>query len=412
MRRVDGLAPRPGWERTVRDEGLTYALTERPDGRRFSYWNETAAYVFSPDEVAELESVTDELHRMCAEAARYLATGALGTLGLSEAAFELAQHSLRLREPSIYGRFDLAWDGTGPPKMLELNGDTPTGLVEGAICQWSRMEALFPGLGEDHPEFDQLNGLWPMLVDRWRQRLPYSVTKTLHVAYTREEESGEDAANAAVLANTAVEAGYRAVLLPVEDVRYDTRSRGWVHATGDVDHPVVVGPIEEIFALHPWEHMVDDGPGAFVLEDPTLMHHWYEPAWKMFQSNKLLLVALWRCFPGHENLLAAHPDGPGELREWVRKPVFGREGDGIELHARDLRIRSEHPHDSPLDVWQAYTPVRNFPGSDGAPNHPVIGSWVVGEAGAAGIGIRESDGPLTDYYCRFVPNVIDKKGLL
>ena len=37
---------------------------------------------------------------------------------------------------------------------------------------------------------------------------------------------------------------------------------------------------------------------------------------------------------------------------------------------------------------------------------------MVGEAGAAGIGIRESDGPLTDYYCRFVPNVIDKKGLL
>ena len=74
MRRIDGLAPRPGWERTVRAEGLTYARTERPDGRSFSYWNETAAYVFSPDEVDELESVTDELHRMCAEAARYLAT--------------------------------------------------------------------------------------------------------------------------------------------------------------------------------------------------------------------------------------------------------------------------------------------------------------------------------------------------
>ena len=94
-------------------------------------------------------------------------------------------------------------------------------------------------------------------------------------------------------------------------------------------------------------------PAAFVLDDPTLMHHWYEPPWKMFQSNKLLLVALWRCFPGHENLLAAHPDGPGGLQEWVRKPVFGREGDGIEMHARGVRIRAEHPHSSPLDVWQA-----------------------------------------------------------
>ncbi|MFW6187310.1 MAG: glutathionylspermidine synthase family protein, partial [Actinomycetota bacterium] len=233
-----------------------------------------------------------------------------------------------------------------------------------------------------------------------------------HVAYTREEESGEDAANAAVLANTAVEAGYRAVLLPVEDVRFDTRSRSWVHATGDVDSPAVVGPIEEIFALHPWENLVDDGPGAFVLEDPTLMHHWYEPAWKMFCSNKLLLVALWRCFPGHENLLPAYADGPGDLAEWVRKPVFGREGDGIEISARNVQVRSADPHPSPLEVWQAYTPIRNFPGSDGAPNHPVVGSWVVGEDGAAGIGIRESDGPLTDYWCRFVPNIIDKEGTL
>ena len=412
MRRIDGLVPRPDWERIVRDEGLTYALTERPDGRRFSYWNETAAYVLSPAEVEELESTTDELHRMCAEAARYLATGALGTLGLSQDAFELAQHSLRLREPSIYGRFDLAWDGTGPAKMLELNGDTPTGLVEGAICQWSRVEAMFPGLGGEHAPFDQLNGLWPMLVERWRQRLPFSASKTLHVAYTREEESGEDAANAAVLANTAVEAGYRAVLLPVEDVRFDTRSGSWVHATGDVDSPAVVGPIEEIFALHPWENLVDDGPGAFVLEDPTLMHHWYEPAWNMFCSNKLLLVALWRCFPGHENLLPAYADGPGDLAEWVRKPVFGREGDGIEISARNVQVRSADPHPSPLEVWQAYTPIRNFPGSDGAPNHPVVGSWVVGEDGAAGIGIRESDGPLTDYWCRFVPNIIDKEGTL
>lgn len=412
MRRIDGLPPRPGWERIVHDEGLTYAFTERPDGTRFSYWHETAAYVLSPDEVDELESTTDELYRMTLEAARYMATGALGTLGLSEAAFELARHSLSLREPSVYGRFDLAWDGTGPAKMLEFNGDTPTGLVEGAVCQWSRVEALHPGLGEDHPAFDQLNGLWPMLVQRWRQRLPSSASKVLHVAYTREEESGEDAANAAVLAATAAEAGYRTVLLPVEDVRFDTRSNHWVHASGDVDDPAVVSGIEELFALHPWEVMVDDDPGSFVLHDPLLMHHWYEPAWKMFCSTKLLLVALWRCFPDHPHLLPAYVDGPNGLAEWVRKPIFGREGDGIEIRARDVHVRSPRPHPSPMDVWQGYVPLRNFPGPDGAPNHPVVGSWVVGDDGAAGIGIRESDGPLTDYWCRFVPNIIDKKGLL
>lgn len=116
--------------------------------------------------------------------------------------------------------------------------------------------------------------------------------------------------------------------------------------------------------------------------------------------------------PGPPHLLSAYVDGPQSLTEWVRKPIFGREGDGIEIRARDVHVRSPQPHPSPMDVWQGYVPLRNFPGADGAPNHPVVGSWVVGDDGAAGIGIRESDGPLTDYWCRFVPNIIDKKGLL
>lgn len=31
-------------------------------------------------------------------------------------------------QPSLYSRLDLAWDGTGEPKLLENNADTPTSL--------------------------------------------------------------------------------------------------------------------------------------------------------------------------------------------------------------------------------------------------------------------------------------------
>ena len=37
---------------------------------------------------------------------------------------------------SIYGRFDLAFDGVDPPKLLEYNADTPTALLEAAVVQW------------------------------------------------------------------------------------------------------------------------------------------------------------------------------------------------------------------------------------------------------------------------------------
>ena len=36
------------------------------------------------------------------------------------------------KKTDLMGRFDLAWDGNGPPKLLEYNADTPSVLVESA----------------------------------------------------------------------------------------------------------------------------------------------------------------------------------------------------------------------------------------------------------------------------------------
>jgi glutathionylspermidine synthase len=38
---------------------------------------------------------------------------------------------------------------------------------------------------------------------------------------------------------------------------------------------------------------------------------------------------------------------------------------------------------------------------------PVLGSWYVTDQGAAGIGVRESDGPITGNLSRFVPHFFD-----
>ena len=36
------------------------------------------------------------------------------------------------KKTDLMGRFDLAWDGNFPPKLLEYNADTPSVLVESA----------------------------------------------------------------------------------------------------------------------------------------------------------------------------------------------------------------------------------------------------------------------------------------
>ena len=44
--------------------------------------------------------------------------------------------SWKRRDASLYGRFDLRYDGQGPAKLLEYNADTPTSLFETAVFQW------------------------------------------------------------------------------------------------------------------------------------------------------------------------------------------------------------------------------------------------------------------------------------
>jgi glutathionylspermidine synthase len=66
------------------------------------------------------------------------------------ALWPIIRKSWKERNPDLMGRFDLAWDGTGPPKMLEYNADTPSVLVESGKSQLSWKE-------EVHPEHGQCN---------------------------------------------------------------------------------------------------------------------------------------------------------------------------------------------------------------------------------------------------------------
>ena len=147
MRR-ESVPPRPDWDATIRAQGLVYVDTELPDGGIMSYWDETAAYAFDLDEVLRLEAATEELHRMSVAAAEHVvAKRRYAEFGIPAWAADAVARSLREAPPTLYGRFDLAYDGSWPPKMLEYNADTPTALVEASIIQWYWLEQTRPGAG-------------------------------------------------------------------------------------------------------------------------------------------------------------------------------------------------------------------------------------------------------------------------
>ncbi|MEU7385430.1 glutathionylspermidine synthase family protein [Streptomyces tanashiensis] len=388
------IEPRPGWQETVEEQGLVYPLTRHPDGSLRPYWDESAYYSFSLPEVEALEEVVEELHAMClAAAAHIVEKDRFAELGITDRKLAgLVAESWRRRDelPSLYGRFDLRYDGTGPAKMLEYNADTPTSLVEAASPQWFWMEERFPGA-------DQWNSLHERLVDAWKRQAPLLPPGPVHFAHSDGDELGEDLMTVAYLRETAQQAGLDTEALSVERIGWDRLSRRFVDDR--------LRFIRSCFKLYPWEWLTTDRFGRYVLDTldnggGTGTTCWIEPAWKMLLSNKALLAILWELNPGHPNLLPAYLDGPRELASttgWVAKPLLGREGAGVTLHEAGTE---PFVRDGEACCYQGLAPLPDFDG-----NRVVLGAWVV-EGEAAGLGIRESAGLVTDEYARFLPHVI------
>ena len=127
------IKPRPDWRDKVVEQGLVFPMTDMPDGTERPYWNESAWYEVTMDEVLHLERVTEELYEMCKHAASVMVTRfSDAQLGLASGTLSIVEQSLKREDLSVYARFDLAWNGV-EPKMLEINGDTPTGLYRPPI---------------------------------------------------------------------------------------------------------------------------------------------------------------------------------------------------------------------------------------------------------------------------------------
>ncbi|OZV77264.1 glutathionylspermidine synthase [Micromonospora echinospora] len=384
MRR-ETRTPRPDWQTTIREQGLVYAETELPDGELMSYWDESAAYAFDLAEVLRLEEATEELHRMSVAAAEHVvARNRYADFGIPAWAAEAVARSLRERPPSLYGRFDLWYDGSWPPKLLEYNADTPTSLVEAGIIQWYWLE-------QTRPDLDQWNSLHERLVAAWHRIGRVLHDPTVHVFWSREEDSGEDQMTAGYLAECARQAGLKAELMPIQEIGWDGR-----RFVDRFDRPVTT-----CFKLYPWEWMVAEPYGRLALE-PGTPTTWIEPAWKLLLSNKALLAVLWELYPGHELLLPAFLDSPRGMSEYVVKPLLGREGGSVRIVTADgAEISNPGIYGEEGWCYQEFRALPEFAG-----NRVVLGSWIV-DGESAGAGIRESASLITDGYARFLPHYID-----
>ncbi len=356
------IDPRPDWKEKVEKLGFRFHTAES------LYWDESICYKFTAAEIDALEAATNELQRICLEAVQHVIDKNLfSSLHIPEACVPLIKNSWEREDLSLYGRFDLRYDGASPPKMYEYNADTPTSLLEASVIQWHWLEDTFP-------RHDQFNSIHEKLIARWKEA---GIAGTVHFACVRDHI--EDFATTVYMEDTAVQAGLQTKRLFMDEI-------GW---NGRYFTDLEEQRINTLFKLYPWEWLIDEEFSPHLTGEPWRVA---EPAWKMVLSNKAILPLLWEMFPGHPNLLPAYTTPEPLGGNYVKKPVLGREGANITMVANGREITTPGDYGDGDFIYQALTLP---PAMNGF--YPVIGSWIARDE-AAGIGIRESNAlPVTKH---------------
>ena len=393
MRRLT-VTPRSDWQKRVERVGLTYHTLA--DGT--PYWDEGAYWELTAGEIDRLEAATAEVQRLALAAGDVILNqDRLAQMGIPAAAGPAIRAAWNSEPPALYGRLDLAYDGT-TIKLLEYNADTPTGLVEAAVAQWYWLQ-------ECYPDADQFNSLHEKLIAKWKDLKDYVSSPV----YFADAGSEEDRMTVSYLRDTAQQGGLHTRHIAMHEIGWDAKHSHFV----DLDNHAMT----TLFKLYPWEWLLKEPFGEQALstlppsaalqewgprKDRRLWGSmlWIEPIWKMLWSNKALVAILWELNPGHELLLPAYLDGPRELTSYVRKPILGREGSGIAVVRDGIAVEGGLTGENAQGyVYQALAPMAIAAG-----NTAVFGSWLV-DGEPAGMGIRESTGLVTNNTSRFVPHL-------
>ena len=376
---------RPNWRERADEHGFRFHTIA---GER--YWDERAYYAFTLQEIErDIEAPTGELDQMCRELVARAVDDErmLKVLRIPERFWTFIAASWKRSDPSLYGRFDLSYDGQGPAKLLEYNADTPTSLYETGVFQWVWLEDAIAN-NTVPKDADQYNSLHERLIEGWKE-----IGKGGHLHLAGAIDDPEDGGTIAYMEDTARQAGLATTVLAMDSIGRTPKG-----AFVDLDNK----PIELMFKLYPWEWMFREQFGASLAGAPT---RWLEPPWKAILSNKGILPLLWAMYPRHPNLLPAYFEDDEKAKElgdsYVRKPLYSREGSNVTIMVEGQAVdQDQGPYGEEGFIRQAVATLPRY-----QDNYAAIGSWIA--AGKpCGLSVREDVSPITKNTSRFLPHAI------
>lgn len=379
-------SPRSDWMSQA--DRLGYHYYKNVDGS-FA-WREDIRYEFNTSSLTLIQRVTEALHQLCLEvvADAIRRSGGLDEFHIPQPMQEVVRDSWRRQDPFLIGRFDLAWC-KGQLKLIEYNADTPATLPESTRMQtaWHQQR----GQPHTHAPLDVQK-----LIERLRKlRQAGRINQIIHIV--PYPDNVEDITHAVYYKQWVQQAGLDTVHCELKDL--DITHQGQLLHRGRI--------VRSMIRMYPWELMFRDS-GARHLQNCGCT--FLNPPWTALLSNKALLPALWKRYPGHPNLLAAgySPEDVTSLRPgpYVEKPLHARGGENVRiLQGNKVICAQDGTYGAYPKIYQEFADHR----IDGVTAS--IGAWVIGDR-FSGLTMRESHDPIVRHTSPIVPHVIRKTRIL
>ncbi|EMF9851162.1 glutathionylspermidine synthase family protein [Campylobacter upsaliensis] len=249
----------------------------------------------------------------------------------------------------LYGRFDFAGGLDGKPiKLIEFNADTPTSLFESAILQWATLKQ------NNLDEHLQFNSIYESLIDNFKRLITLDESveefeehyRGWKILFSSVAGNKEEELTTKLLAHIAKDAGFECDFSYVDEVEFGEEG---IFKNG-VNY-------EYWFKLIPWEEIaIEEGELAMLLTQ--IMRNQkaiiLNPAYTLLFQSKGILKILWELYPNHPLLLESSYE-PLQGKDFVKKPMFGREGANISIIKDDVKLQENiGPYGNNKMIYQQY----------------------------------------------------------
>ncbi|EAL4539520.1 glutathionylspermidine synthase family protein [Campylobacter upsaliensis] len=249
----------------------------------------------------------------------------------------------------LYGRFDFAGGLDGKPiKLIEFNADTPTSLFESAILQWAMLKQ------NNLDEHLQFNSIYESLMDNFKRLITLDESveefeehyRSWKILFSSVAGNKEEELTTKLLAHIAKDAGFECDFAYVDEVEFGEEG---IFKNG-INY-------EYWFKLIPWEEIaIEEGELAMLLTQ--IMRNQkaiiLNPAYTLLFQSKGILKILWELYPNHPLLLESSYE-PLQGKDFVKKPMFGREGANISIVKDDVKLQENiGPYGNNKMIYQQY----------------------------------------------------------